>query len=196
MARTPKPRPRAPFDEIHIVVRGKIGSWKRPRQRQHANGKVTRFTDPDQRSYFTRVSEEAERAMGDNLPLHPDIALEMSVLAVYQIPKSWPKAQRLAAEVEPVIKVTKPDLDNGAIKGVKDAFRQIVYHDDAQVGCYGKCLKVYGLRPRLEVVLTVVDRVDPILPSRPVYEQPDLFEQWGKHALDLCTVSRGPAGDC
>jgi Holliday junction resolvase RusA-like endonuclease len=157
---------------------------------------VTRFTDPDQRSYLARVSDEAQKAMGDHLPLHPGIPLELSVLAVYPIPKSWSKAQRLAAEAEPVIKVTKPDLDNGAIKGVKDALRLIVYHDDAQVGCYGKCLKVYGLRPRLEVLLTVVDRADPILPSRPAYEQPDLFERWGKHEVNVSTVSRGLAGDC
>jgi Holliday junction resolvase RusA-like endonuclease len=193
MARQKKPRPRAPFDELRFVVRGQIGSWKRPRQRKHTNGKVIRFTDPDQRSYLGRVSDEAIKAMGADLPLHPDIPLELSVLAVYPIPKGWSKAKRQAAELEPVIKTTRPDLDNAAIKGIKDACNQIIYHDDAQIGCYGRCLKVYGLQPRLEVIITVVDRIDPILPTSPVYEQPDLFGFFtgGKDGA----IAGGPAGD-
>jgi len=48
----------------------------------------------------------------------------------------------------------KPDLDN-LIKGVKDALRGVVYHDDAQIVEYGpqtgKCYATDGNRPLVQI---------------------------------------------
>jgi Holliday junction resolvase RusA-like endonuclease len=193
MARTAKPRPKPPFDELRIVVRGKIGSWQRPKETKPEKGKSHRFVAREVESYLGQVSQEAGKAMGPIPPLGKPYAFEMSVLAVYPIPESWSPQKRREAEAGIVPRIEAPDLDNGAIKGIFDALQQIVYVNDSQIVCLGRCLKVYGAMPRLEILLTVVDRIDPILPASPVYEQPDLFGFFTGEKDGA--IAGGPAGD-
>jgi Holliday junction resolvase RusA-like endonuclease len=107
--------------------------------------------------------------MGDSLPIPSEFGLELSALAVWDPPKSWSRKRREMAIAGLIPKVTRPDLDN-ILKGFKDAVRKIVYHDDDQVVGYGCCYKIYGNRPRLEVRLTIVERVPLVLPTRPISE--------------------------
>jgi Holliday junction resolvase RusA-like endonuclease len=157
---------------ITIVVPGVIVPWQRPRKQRHKDGSEHWHTKHEVESYLAVVRHEAELVMGENPPL--DCAVELSILAVWPVPKSWSKRQRDRALAGLVQKTTRPDLDN-TIKGFKDAVREIVYRDDAQVVSYGRCAKVYGERPRLAVRVTVVDQMAAELPATPTAKQRDLF---------------------
>ena len=76
----------------------------------------------------------------------------MDVKAVYPIPESWSKKQKAQAGAH-LIRPKKPDWDNVG-KIVSDALNQIAYHDDAQV-YDAHIIKMYGEKPRLEVVLEI-----------------------------------------
>lgn len=62
--------------------------------------------------------------------------VRLSVLAWYEIPKSWSKKRRAAVK----FKTSKPDVDN-IVKLVKDALNKTAWDDDSQVvsiaGCKG-----------------------------------------------------------
>ena len=74
----------------------------------------------------------------------------MDILAVYQIPKSWPKARREAARVGDVLP-KKPDIDN-VIKIVLDGLNGAAFVDDSQVHMVS-AEKAYGDEPRVEIEL-------------------------------------------
>jgi Holliday junction resolvase RusA-like endonuclease len=155
-------------DEITIVVPGHITSWKRParnRNQKHMH------TDPKDALFRDRVAHEAMIVMGSQDPIPKEYALELSALAVFQMPKRMTKIERALAERSLLLKRTRPDMEN-ILKGAKDACSGIVYADDAQVAGYGRIYKVYGPRPRLEIRLTIIDEPSVAgLPDQPVFEQ-------------------------
>jgi Holliday junction resolvase RusA-like endonuclease len=161
-----------PPPEITIVVPGVIVPWQRPRKQRHKDGGEHWHNKPEVESYLAIVRHEARLVMGDDPPL--DGGVELSLLAVWLPPKSWSARKRALALTGLIQKTTRPDLDN-SLKGFKDAVRGVVYRDDAQVVSYGRCAKIYGDRPRLEVRVTVVDQMPAELPARPTFKQPDLF---------------------
>ena len=55
----------------------------------------------------------------------------MVIKAQFEIPKSWTKAKKAAAEADEIYP-GKPDIDNIA-KIVLDSFNGVVFEDDAQV---------------------------------------------------------------
>lgn len=56
----------------------------------------------------------------------------VEITAMYQVPKSWSKKKKEAAEEQP--HTQKPDLDN-IIKSVLDGLNGVAWEDDAQVSC-------------------------------------------------------------
>jgi Holliday junction resolvase RusA-like endonuclease len=160
------------YDEITIVVPGEIVPWKRAQKRRNKDGSFTVFTDPRVDGYLSVVRHEAKLVMGTDPPL--ECALELSAIGVWLPPKGWSNIKRKRALAGMIPKITRPDVSN-MIKGAEDAIRKIVYRDDAQVVSYGRCAKIYGDRPRLEIRLTVVERVAQSLPVTPTFLQPDLF---------------------
>ena len=160
---------------IHIVVPGAIVPWKRARRRRFPNGAVTTFTDRNVEAYHAVVRMAAERAMAGRSPL--DGPLELSMLAVFEVPASWSGKRRREALSGALAKVTKPDLEN-SIKGAQDAMQSIVYRDDRQIVSYGSCSKIYGERPRLEIVLTPLEPVArEVRLGVPLVPQHDLFAE-------------------
>lgn len=74
---------------------------------------------------------------------------ELSVIAVFPVPKSWPGWKRDAALNGEIRHTTKPDLDN-ILKAAKDALNGVVYADDAQV-TQTTMRKQYGTSPRVVI---------------------------------------------
>lgn len=81
--------------------------------------------------------------------------LSMQIFAVYEIPKSFTKGKRLAAEHNMIRPTTKPDADNIA-KVVCDALNGIAYIDDTQV-VELEVTKLYGDVPKVTVCMSDID---------------------------------------
>lgn len=157
---------------VHIVVPGAIVPWRRAQRRQFKNGGVATFTHPDVEAYHATVRMAAAAVMGETPPM--DCPLEMSLLAVFEVPNSWSGKKRREALLGMVAKTTRPDLEN-SLKGAQDSMQSIVYKDDSQIVVYRNCSKVYGDRPRLEITLTPIIRGERVVDEQPAsrsMEQP------------------------
>lgn len=80
--------------------------------------------------------------------------LKMSVIAYFEIPKSYSNKKRQAAIGRIIRPTKKPDADN-IIKIVCDALNKIAYKDDTQI-VELEFTKWYDDRPRVEVKLQEV----------------------------------------
>lgn len=91
--------------------------------------------------------------MGSHEPVEGPVSVRIAIDV--QIPVSWSKARRKAAELQQV-RPGKPDLDNVA-KAVLDALNGICYVDDKQVVRL-VAVKRYAAAPMVEVFMhEVVD---------------------------------------
>jgi Holliday junction resolvase RusA-like endonuclease len=169
MARILRPETRPSWDELTIVVLGLITPWKRVQQNRK-NG--TWYTDPDVETYQSGVRREAKIVMAGEAPTA--WPLELSFLGVWPVPDSYSKREREFALGGLLAKTTFPDIEN-SFKGVLDALQQIVFKNDKQIVSLGRCAKIYGERPRLEVRFTVVDKLPLALPTSPIFKQANLF---------------------
>ena len=144
---------RAPMSDsrIHIVVPGTIVPWQRARRNRLKSGVTVTFTRPDVEAYHAVVRMASEAAMAGRPPIQGPI--ELSLLAVFAVPGSWSGKRQREALAGILAKTTRPDLEN-SVKGAMDAMRSIVYRDDAQIVSFGSCAKVYGERPRLEILVS------------------------------------------
>lgn len=144
---------------LRIIVPGAIVPWKRAQRKRFASGAVVTFTDREVEAYHAVVRMAAAEAMGDVPPLDGPITL--SLLAVFAVPASWPGKRTRMALAGEIHKTSRPDLDN-TIRGALDAIQSVVFCDDSQIVGYRSCRKVYGDRPRLEIV---VERADAAVES-------------------------------
>jgi Holliday junction resolvase RusA-like endonuclease len=156
---------------VHIVLRGQPRAWKRPRYNRKTN---TWFTAADDDFFQGLLRSEAARVMADHDPM--DGPIELSLLAVFEIARSWAKKKQRLAEAGLLLHTSTPDLDN-LIKGVKDTCARVVYRNDALISSYGACTKMYGTQPRLEIVFTPIDQVVAGLVGKPLVAQPNLFAE-------------------
>jgi Holliday junction resolvase RusA-like endonuclease len=141
---------------VFISVPGAITPWKRAQRQRFANGGVRTFTDAKVEAYHAVVRMAAERAMGGRAPIVGPV--ELTVRAVFAVPPSWSGKKRKMALAGLIHKTSRPDLDN-SIKGAKDAMQSIVYVEDSQIVRYADCAKVYGERPRLDIIVSPVRRL-------------------------------------
>ena len=74
----------------------------------------------------------------------------MHITAYFEIPKSYTKGKRLAAEHNEILPTKKPDADN-ICKVVCDALNKTAYDDDTQIVALS-IIKLWGA-PRVEVEL-------------------------------------------
>lgn len=125
-------------DRVEFIVPGPPVAWQRARLagKQH-------FTDPRVASFKRVVGTLANAAKAGRPPFSGPVALH--IVAVFEVPKSWPKCRREDALAGLVVPTGKPDWDNVG-KGVSDALNGIVYADDAQV-VDGRVVKRYGANP-------------------------------------------------
>lgn len=129
------------MSNIEFTVPGEAVPWARA-----GGGRtVARFTPAKQRSYMGALKMFCARAMQGGAPITGPI--ELSVMAIYQWPKSLSPKKRALPGAQ--WKTSRPDADN-LTKIVKDALNTVAFGDDAQV-VSSHTWKQYGDVPRLVV---------------------------------------------
>ena len=113
------------------------------------------FAFPDSRN-ISRKKEITTYALeaGWSGPPHEG-PVSLKILAVFPIPKSFPKykKEKAAAGRLPVIK--KPDGDR-IMNSIQDSLEGIAWKNDSQIYA-GRWLKRYGNIPRMEVTIRFID---------------------------------------
>lgn len=84
-----------------------------------------------------------------------DDPVNLNVVAVYEIPKSWSKKKKIAA-AEHKIFPGRPDIDN-ILKVCQDGLNNVAYLDDAQIK-KATVSKVYGDRPGVTILIEIERR--------------------------------------
>ena len=130
---------------LAFEIAGKPFGKQRPK-----HGKGYTYTPKETVNFENLIKVTFQTAYPDHVPVSTGV--RMDVKAVYPIPESWSKKQKAQAGAH-LIRPKKPDWDNVG-KIVSDALNQIAYHDDAQV-YDAHIIKMYGEKPRLEVVLEI-----------------------------------------
>lgn len=133
---------------IYFKVYGDPIGKGRPRFSRHG-GYVRTYTPLKTVFYEDHVAHFAKQAMVDMKPF--DGPVEVKLLAVKEIPKSYPKKKRQLA-LDNLIIPFKPDVDNIA-KSVLDAMEGICYETDVMVNKLS-IEKRFGELGFLEVFLT------------------------------------------
>jgi len=145
--------------QVRFAVAGHPARWQRPKQVTRivrGQFKVHRFSDPDQEAAKENIAKQARLAWRGHPATGPVI---LRVVAIFEIPQSWPKALRDEAEQARVMHISDPDLDQ-LVKLVKDALVGIVYIDDNQVCGYPNSAKRYGAPERTEITIEVLDQTE------------------------------------
>lgn len=127
--------------EAFIVVPGQPKSKGRPR---FARGRA--YTPASTLQYERLVAAAAREVIAQPIAVN----VQVDIIAVYRIPKSWPKAQQAAAARGDIMP-TRPDLDN-VIKIILDGLNGAAYVDDEQVHMIS-AEKTYGDEPKVEIKL-------------------------------------------
>jgi Holliday junction resolvase RusA-like endonuclease len=117
------------------------------RPRFTSKGGPHTYTPAKTAAYEQALGYMALQAMRGKKPLSE--ALRVSVTAYMGIPKSWSRADRVAAMRGAIRPAGKPDIDN-FLKAGLDALNKIVFLDDAQV-ISAEVHKIYSDRPRLRI---------------------------------------------
>jgi len=127
--------------EALIVIPGQPKSKGRPR---FARGRV--FTPASTLQYERLVAAAAREVISE--PITGNV--QVDILAVYQVPKSWAKALQASARRGDIMP-TRPDIDN-VIKIILDGMNEVAYLDDQQVHMIS-AEKRYGDLARVEIRL-------------------------------------------
>lgn len=139
-------------EPIKIIVPGVPKAWERSGARvaTSKSGKafVSHFTPTPMRREQNNIRWAAREVMGNALPL--DGPIDLRVVAYMPIPASWSNRKRAAALADQIRPIGKPDFDN-LMKGLCDAFKQIVWTDDSRVTDPAGPWKRYSDRPRLHI---------------------------------------------
>ena len=124
-----------------IVIPGQPKSKGRPR---FARGRV--FTPATTLQYERLVAAAAREVISE--PITGNV--QVDIIAVYQVPKSWAKALQASARRGDIMP-TRPDIDN-VIKICLDGMNEAAYLDDQQVHMIS-AEKRYGDLARVEIRL-------------------------------------------
>ena len=94
-------------------------------------------------------------AQTNNTVIETGKPIEMTVKAYFEIPKSYTKGKKLAAEHNIIRPTKKPDADN-ILKVVSDALNKTAYKDDTQI-VRAVVEKYFSDNPRVEVEITAIE---------------------------------------
>ena len=138
-------------DSITIRIPGKPRGKGRPRFKHI--GSV--YTDPKTRAYEEELALLARLEMRKRLDPKPiEGPVSVSIKAVFQIPRSWPKKTQKAAREGWMRPTIVPDSDN--ILKLMDGFNSIIWKDDKQV-VSAAISKFYGSEPYVEFIIRPLD---------------------------------------
>lgn len=139
---------------ITVIVDGNPGVKKRPRFTRM--GKLVKTYNPEENvSYENWIRLCYKNQIGE-MAYKDDDTLKVSIIAYYQVPKSWSKKkteQALANEIKPT---NSKDVDNIA-KIILDALNGVAFKDDHYVTDL-EVKKRYSDIPRVEIE---IERVKP-----------------------------------
>lgn len=149
---------------VSFTIPGKPSRWQRPVDVTTKNGRQVRLTAKAARDAGKVIAQLARIAWG---PLPPPTGpVLLRVVAIFEIPPSWPAKVQAAARQARVMHISDSDLDN-IIKIAKDSMIGIAYVDDNQVCGYPNSAKRYGTPARTEVTIEVLDQQeDEITPGQ------------------------------
>ena len=136
-----------------FVVYGEPQGKGRPKFSKVGDHVKTRT--PDQTVIYENLIKTEYRSQCNGLQFPDQVQLDMRVMAFYQMPSSVSKKKRQQMLDQKIRPTKKPDADN-ILKVVADSLNQIAYRDDAQI-VDTQVRKFYSDRPRIEVVIQVVD---------------------------------------
>lgn len=136
-----------------FVVYGEPQGKGRPKFSKVGDHVKTRT--PDQTVIYENLIKTEYRSQCNGLQFSDQAQLDMRVMAFYQMPSSVSKKKRQQMLDQKIRPTKKPDADN-ILKVVADSLNQIAYRDDAQI-VDTQVRKFYSDRPRIEVVIQVVD---------------------------------------
>lgn len=105
------------------------------------------FTPAKQRGFASVIAQFARAAMRGKQPL--DGPIELTVVAVYEWPKTWSRNKRTA---QGCWKTSKPDADNIG-KLISDSLNCLVWTDDARVARL-EVQKIYGPTAETRVIVS------------------------------------------
>lgn len=118
-------------------------------------GDHVRTRTPDQTVIYENLIKTEYRSQCNGLQFPDQAQLDMRVMAFYQMPSGVSKKKRQQMLDQKIRPTKKPDADN-ILKVVADSLNQIAYRDDAQI-VDTQVRKFYSDRPRIEVLIRVVD---------------------------------------
>jgi Holliday junction resolvase RusA-like endonuclease len=127
---------------LTFIVEGAPVPKGRPRSFVTDGGRIGHYTPSKTHLYEEMVRLSGLSAMNRGGWRKLLGAVDLTVVFVMPIPKSWNAKRQEAARAGQIVPTGKPDLDN-LIKAVKDGLNGVVWHDDAQVvglsatKCYG-----------------------------------------------------------
>lgn len=136
-----------------FVVYGEPQGKGRPKFSKVVDHVKTRT--PDQTVIYENLIKTEYRSQCNGLQFPDQAQLDMRVMAFYQMPSSVSKKKRQQMLDQKIRPTKKPDADN-ILKVVADSLNQIAYRDDAQI-VDTQVRKFYSDRPRIEVLIRVVD---------------------------------------
>ena len=136
-----------------FVVYGEPQGKGRPKFSKVGDHVKTRT--PDQKVIYENLIKTEHRSQCNGLQFPDQAQLDMRVMAFYQMPSSVSKKKRQQMLDQKIRPTKKPDADN-ILKVVADSLNQIAYRDDAQI-VDTQVRKFYSDRPRIEVLIRVVD---------------------------------------
>ena len=136
-----------------FVVYGEPQGKGRPKFSKVGDHVKTRT--PDQTVIYENLIKTEYRSQCNGLQFPDQAQLDMRVMAFYQMPSSVSKKKRQQMLDQKIRPTKKPDADN-ILKVVADSLNQNAYRDDAQI-VDTQVRKFYSDRPRIEVVIQVVD---------------------------------------
>lgn len=154
---------------VELTVLGRPVSWKRAQRNQYTGAT---FIDQASENYRAVIREAARGPMMGREPIAGPV--ELSFIAVFPIPRTWPK-YRIAQAINGFVPYTgTPDLDN-ITKALKDSLKHVVFADDRFVSSFGACHKIYGTRPRIDIRITPIMVKAALRMGKPMEFETDLF---------------------
>jgi len=139
-----------------ITILGEPNAQKRmvPRKR----GKFVQMYDPSEQAKVNFLL-----AIQKNAPETPlDEPLRLDSYFFFQRPKNHFGTGKNAGRLKPSAPrwhTKTPDVDN-TIKFLMDAMNKIYWRDDSII-CYGRGIKQYAAKPRIEIVISSIDEPTP-----------------------------------
>lgn len=136
---------------IQFTVYGEPVGQQRVGRRHFVSGgrAMSQAYDPEKSKNFKTCVALTANQVRPPKPLEGPV--KVVIMAYKSIPKSFSKKKRQAALEGRLIPITKPDNDN-IYKGVTDALKSIMWHDDSQIAL-SIIGKLYTDVPRVEVTI-------------------------------------------